>query len=147
AVEQLRAITAVEERDVEHTVRRWHQEPAVGLQQPVADEVPDADHDPEDDERPDDLDEERLPGRTSRRGSEQRALELLLAGVGRAQVDGRHEWAPLSACETSPVSSANCASNRRSCERGYPNGTSKSPTIRPGRPDITITRVERKTAS
>ena len=70
----------------------------------------------------------------ARRVDQDGAVELM-----RALLAGR--------AQTSPDSSANAGSKRSSGERGYSNGTSKSPTMRPGRADITSTRVDRNTAS
>ena len=55
--------------------------------------------------------------------------------------------ASRNAADSCPASAVNAASKRSAGGRGYSNGTSKEATSRPGRADMTRTRVDRYTAS
>ena len=85
--ERARQVVPVEERDVEHLVRRRHQEAASRREQRVGDEVPEADEEHEDDERPDDVDDERLPAATGPLAPEAPTSSRLPSPVGLTSTD------------------------------------------------------------
>ncbi len=87
------------------------------------------------------------PGRVQLVVARRRHVDVVAGHAFQRDAEAAHAWAPRRTWETSPDSAANSGSKRSSGDRGYGNGIVKSPTMRPGRADMTSTRVDRNTAS